>query len=591
MKRLFSKLKSSGKIIKIIFKFEPIFVIFSFIQIFIKIALPFLNVYFPKLFIELLLNQSIEYFDVAKYILFYAAILIILNVLNSIITNRLNLHADIFAKKIKNKIGNVAMNLKYQDIENNDIQDLMKLAKNASSITESLLYIQNIIVNLATIIGFAYLILRLEKIFIFLIVLTLTVKVITTYLEFRHNKKLRLLLATNSRHIEYLFDVAFTNNGTAKEIRVNNLDKWYMNQNKKYRDEMVSLQYKSFKLYAFDNILNEIVLAFETFVVLYFLVTNFIEGQITLADFSLYFSAITTLTINITNITEQLGNYNQQVMNLNDYLNLNVLFEKEHLMNNENIYFDKNNVEIEFKNVSFTYPNTHNKVLSNINIKIKNHEKLAIIGLNGSGKTTFIKLLCKFYQPDSGTITLNGIDIFKIPNDIYYKIIASCFQDYINFAFPIKENITMQENVPQKIDNILKDVNLDKLVNSLPKKEETYLNKIFDHDGIELSGGENQKLAIGRALFKNSPIVILDEPTANLDPIAEKELYEYFIKMCQNKTTILISHRLAATRIADNIAVFVNGEIVEYGPFKKLIQENGIYKEMFDMQSKYYVDN
>ena len=116
MKRLFSKLKSSGKIIKIIFKFEPIFVIFSFIQIFIKIALPFLNVYFPKLFIELLLNQSIEYFDVAKYILFYAAILIILNVLNSIITNRLNLHADIFAKKIKNKIGNVAMNLKYQDI-------------------------------------------------------------------------------------------------------------------------------------------------------------------------------------------------------------------------------------------------------------------------------------------------------------------------------------------------------------------------------------------------------------------------------------------------------------------------------------------
>lgn len=589
MNRLISKIKSPIEIIKIIGKFEPVFLFFSFFQIIIKATLPILYVYFPKILIDLLSSSNIKYLQIAQIIFIYSLILLILNIINSILKNRIDFHADVFSKKVKNKIGSISMQLEFQNLENPEIRDLIKLASKTSEITDSLLYIQNIISSLFTISGLTYLTLRFNSVFIIIIILTFLIKAITIYIEHSHNKKMRKLLVENSRYIEYLFNVAFYNKGTAKEIRINNLEDWYMSKNKQYRKEMIQLQYKSFKLYAFHNILNEVVLAIQSFIVLYFLSKYYISSMISLADFTLYFSSITTLTINIASITVQLSNYNQQILNVSDYNNLTKLFDKNINEENFNVNIDKNNIEIEFKDVSFVYPNTTKKVLNKINIKIKNHEKLVIVGLNGAGKTTFIKLLCKFYKPNEGIITLNGIDIWKIPNSEYYNIISAVFQDFSNFSFSIKDNITLSENCNNSILNeTLKKIGLDAYIDSLNYKEETYINKSFNKSGIELSGGLNQKLAIARCIYKDSQILILDEPTANLDPIAENEIYQNFFELSENKTALFISHRLAACTISDNIAVFVNGEIVEYGPHKRLIEEKGIYYELFIKQSKNY---
>lgn len=589
MNKIIAKIKAPLKIIQIIGKYEPLFIAYSLPFTLIKSVLPLLNVYFPKLFIEHLTLPNITYVKIAKTITIYATILIILNLLSSFLKNKMDLYADIFSKKIKNKIGSISMSLDLQEIEGPDTQNLIKLANKATELTSSLSYIQNIISNFITIIGLVYITLRFEFIFIIFICITLFVKILTVYLEFSHNKKMRTLLSDNSRYVEYLFNIAYFNVGTMKEIRVNNLQDWYLKKNKIYRDDMIRLQYKSFKLSALFNILTEVVLGIQTFVVLYFLTKSFINNEISLANFTMYFNAVTTLTYCLSTITIQISNYNQQVLNVIDYQKLFDLLKYNKIGNDSEIIFDKNNLEIEFHHVSFMYPNTNKFVLKDINIKINNNEKLVIVGLNGAGKSTFIKLLCKFYRPTQGKITINGIDIWNIPNNQYYDLISAVFQDYANFAFSIKENVSMTEDVNDGLvlDTIEK-VGLLEKIRSLPKKLDTFLTRQFDNDGIELSGGQSQKLSIARAIYKNPKILILDEPTANLDPKAESEIYRNFFDLSKDKLTIFISHRLTASTIADNIAVFVDGEIVEYGNHNKLMDMYGTYYDMYEKQRKNY---
>ncbi len=254
--------------------------------------------------------------------------------------------------------------------------------------------------------------------------------------------------------------------------------------------------------------------------------------------------------------------------------------------------------EIEFKNVSFKYPGTEKMILDNISIKITSGEHLSIVGLNGAGKTTFIKLLCRLYDPTSGEILVNGINIKEYDYERYMTLFAPVFQDFRLFAFPIEENITLideddkgsyTDEEKKRVDNIINMVNLAEMMNKLEKGRNTILFKYFEENGIEPSGGEQQKIAIARALYKNSPVVILDEPTAALDPIAEYEIYKQFHTLVGDKTAFYISHRLSSCRFCDNIAVFSDGKIAEYCNHDALIKiAGGIYARMFEAQAKYY---
>ncbi|SCY53083.1 ABC transporter ATP-binding protein [Butyrivibrio sp. INlla14] len=247
--------------------------------------------------------------------------------------------------------------------------------------------------------------------------------------------------------------------------------------------------------------------------------------------------------------------------------------------------------EIEFRHVSFSYPKTDKKILDDINIKIRSGEHLSIVGLNGAGKTTFIKLLCRLYDPTEGQILVDGVDIRDYDYRQYMQQFAPVFQDFKLFSFPIDENIAFANKDKGKIDEYIDLVGLKDRIDELEKGTQTNLFKYFDEKGIEPSGGEQQKIAIARALYKDSPVVILDEPTSALDPLAEYEVYKQFHTLVGGKTAFYISHRLSSCKFCDRIAVFSEGKIAEYGRHDELINiPSGIYAKMFEAQAKYYRD-
>lgn len=245
--------------------------------------------------------------------------------------------------------------------------------------------------------------------------------------------------------------------------------------------------------------------------------------------------------------------------------------------------------DIEFRNVSFKYPTAETWALRNVNIKFKVGTRLAVVGENGSGKTTFIKLLCRLYDPQEGEILLNGIDIKKYNPSDYMDVFSVVFQDYFLLSQPIGENVGCAKDYNrQKAEQCLREAGFGERLDSLADGLDTYINKEYEPKGVQFSGGELQKIAIARALYKNAPFIILDEPTAALDPIAEAEIYKQFDEITGDRTAIYISHRLSSCRFCDEITVFEDGKIAEIGTHEGLIEHNGKYKALWDAQAGYY---
>ena len=249
--------------------------------------------------------------------------------------------------------------------------------------------------------------------------------------------------------------------------------------------------------------------------------------------------------------------------------------------------------EFKFENVSFKYPGHEKYVLKNINLTIEAGSKLAVVGINGAGKTTLTKLLMRLYEPTEGRILLNGVDVKKYDRDTYFKIFAPVFQNIEIFAFPVWQNISMKpENETDKNRTMeaLEKSGLDEKINKYENKIDTMLLRIFDPNGVDLSGGERQRLAMARALYQNREVLVLDEPTAALDALAEDRMYQEFNQMVKGKTAIFISHRLSSTRFCDKIVMFEDGRIIEEGTHEQLINANGKYRNMFQVQAQYYKD-
>ncbi len=313
------------------------------------------------------------------------------------------------------------------------------------------------------------------------------------------------------------------------------------------------------------------------------------SGSISTGDVLMYAGAIITM---MTGVQEAISEYNAIAYN-NEYLKLYEEFIKRPNMHYDGTLpiekRDDKRYELSFYNVSFKYPGSDKYILKDINMTFNIGEKLALVGLNGAGKTTLIKLLLRLYEPTEGEIRLNGIDIGKYDYDEYVQIFSVVFQDFGIFDFPLDENIAASEDVDSaRVKKVIDQVGLTELVNSLPNKERTLLYH-ENGDGVALSGGEAQKVAIARALYKDAPFVILDEPTAALDPIAEAEIYENFDTLIGDKTAIYISHRMSSCKFCDRIVVINNGRIEEEGSHDSLMDKNGLYAKMYNTQANYYV--
>lgn len=246
--------------------------------------------------------------------------------------------------------------------------------------------------------------------------------------------------------------------------------------------------------------------------------------------------------------------------------------------------------EIEFCNVSFRYPGAEDYALRNLSLKFKIGERLAVVGKNGSGKTTFIKLLCRLYDPTEGEIRLNGVDIKKYNYDEYLSIFSVVFQDFKLFSFSLGQNVAAaMEYDREKAEQCLKKAGLSERLKTMANGVDTLLYKDFGTEGVEISGGEAQKVALARALYKDAPFIVLDEPTAALDPVAEAEIYTRFNELVGEKTAIYISHRLSSCKFCDEIAVFDNGAVIQRGCHEDLLKEkDGLYYELWTAQAQYY---
>ena len=434
--------------------------------------------------------------------------------------------------------------------------------------------------------------------FIFYCPLILPVQIIgmglITYFNFQSQKvataAFMKLGKLNRLFSYYLYEVASQKYG--KDARLYDSSELMSNRADKFGNESVEVfRGQSMGTVGYDY-KGCVVNAFRDGISYFYLGYRALKGFLTLGDLTMCISAASRLYQSLLGIGRGVQSLTQKCSYAYQFL---VYLDYPDALYKGDASVKDREHEIVFENVSFKYPRSEEYVLENVNIRIKSGEHLSIVGLNGAGKTTFIKLLCRLYDVTEGRILIDGVDIREYSIEEYRKLFAVVFQDFQLFAFSLKDNVAMgkaeEEADLKEVEEALKLSGLYEDAVGLDEGLDTRLFKSFDEHGTELSGGQRQKAAISRALYRNAPIVILDEPTAALDPLAEYDIYRKFDTLVGGKSAIYISHRLSSCKFCDHIAVFSDKTIKEYGTHNELVNlEGGIYSEMFAAQSQYYVD-
>lgn len=393
-----------------------------------------------------------------------------------------------------------------------------------------------------------------------------------------------------TKRIEYANKTA-TSREFAKDIRMFGLRGWLEDLWGSTMRLYSAFCAKRERKYIWANIIDIVLTFLRNGIAYAFLIGITVKNGLPASQFLLYFAALSGFAQWVVEILDKLSVMNKQSLDIStirEFLDWDEPFD---LNGGERIAFEPNKqYEIRLDNVSFRYPTADKDTLSHINLTVHPGEKLAIVGLNGAGKTTLVKLVCGFLDPTEGRILLNGEDIRKFNRNDYYALFSAVFQEFSVL------DVTVKENVAQCVDGIdetrvwqcIDKAGLTEKIQSLPKGIETHLGRRVFKDGVEFSGGQTQRLMLARALYKNAPILVLDEPTAALDPIAENDIYQKYNEMTHGRTSFFISHRLASTRFCDRIIFVDGGKIAEEGTHDELLKNGGGYAYLFEVQSKYY---
>ena len=376
----------------------------------------------------------------------------------------------------------------------------------------------------------------------------------------------------------------------AKDIRIFGMKHWLGEIYDKTVDLYTAFLIRAEKVYIWTNIIDIALTFLRNGIAYFYLIKMALDGNLAASEFLFYFTAFTGFTDWVSGILSDFSTLNKQSRELSTI--------REFLDTPEPFLFEggrdvpkADGYELTLKNVTFRYPEAEKDTLQNINLTVRAGEKLAVVGLNGAGKTTLVKLMCGFYDPTEGEVLLNGEDIRKFDRRKYYDIFSAVFQEFSVMDVSVAENVSQhiqEETDMQRVEDCIEKAGLTDKINSLPKGFDTIIGREVYLDGVELSGGEKQRMLLARALYKEAPIIVLDEPTAALDPIAENDMYLKYNEMTQGKTSVYISHRLASTRFCDRIILIADGGIAEEGTHDQLIAQNGRYAELFEVQSRYY---
>lgn len=378
----------------------------------------------------------------------------------------------------------------------------------------------------------------------------------------------------------------------AKDIRMFGLREWLTEKFKKEKVTRYEAQRLNEKIWLGCSVITNICFALSQVIVNGWLLYKAARGEMTIGNFSFYTAASISFYTYVRNIMDSIADLLQRSRQVDDWRSFLDIDGGD--PDSGKTVPEYESYEFEFRNVSFKYPKAEKYALKNLSLTLKAGQRLAVVGLNGAGKSTFIKLLLRLYEPCEGEILLNGVNVREYSKTSYYRIFSPVFQEVNLFAFPLAENVSMKspENTDKSLaEKSLKNAGLGEKLAELPGGVDTEILKVIYDDGTDLSGGEKQKLALARALYKDAPVVVLDEPTAALDALAESRLYSDFDKLIGGKTAVYISHRLSSTQFCSEVAMFKDGEMVELGTHKELLQRDGAYAEMFRIQAQYYVDD
>lgn len=557
----------------------------------IDAVLPVAYMIFPGMII----NELAQDCNLNK-ILIYVALLLILPLLNHIKELTLRVKANQLYRRLRrafqDELQSYVADMEYASLENPEIAvQLNRIGMHAPNAPlEMFGYLLRLGGALVSALAISSIIVYLSPIIIIILLVIIFIDAWVTKRinDARHRYQLEYSKLDNEYWCEF-YNLTDYNNG--KEMRLFRTKDFFINRYTSIGKKQDSLTDKQEKYAAKWNSIHAVTSVLQQGVLYSIALYRVIFSNMQIGSMTIFLSAAGSFSNAIRSIFDaymQISAYTPNVEEMKSFRSQPTVTEAS---GKKIPVFNENSV-IEFVDVSFCYPGSEQYALRHLNLKVNCRQKLCIVGENGSGKTTFIKLLTRLYQPSEGKILLDGVDISEFDIVAYQKLFSPVFQDYCEYSLPLALNIALEEDYhKEKLEGAIDKAGIDTLVEKLPKGVDTYVGKNIDSSGFEPSGGEGQKIAISRALYHDSPIFLLDEPTAALDPFAEYEIYSTFSNIINDHTAIMITHRMSAVKLCDNIAVFDGGSIAEYGTHAELYAKGGIYTEMFDRQAEFYRDS
>lgn len=551
----------------------------------------FMYAYITKVAVEGI-EQKVEFKQVVFNVLIITLIALAFDITIKLIEKDFWFRRDKIAAILSKNFNIESLKTDYEKFERPEAQDSFEKAKNALGSYGGLLELVvegfGSIGSFITFVIACGIILSVSFWLILAIIFLAILKFfLENYIAKKEKTEFRDKVPTIWRKITYSDNIS-RNLTIGKDLRIYDMNKFIDNE----RNNAISSYMKKYKdnekRKVFFTIIINVCRVLDELFLYAFMIYEVLKNNMDIATFTFMVASVRTLTNAITAIINNHKYILRSSLVVNDYRSF-LDVDLNHPGETEEI--DSSSIEVEFRNVSYSYYMQEGYALKDVSFTIKRGEKIALVGYNGAGKTTLIKLLCGLYHPTSGQILINGIDIETLKRSSLSKLLAPVFQETMHYAIEVLENVSMEyedkTNI-EKVKDILKLVGLSEKIESLPQKLKTIITRDLDENGIELSGGENQKLAIARAVYKDAPMIILDEPTSALDPLAEYNLYNSFNEICNNHSAIFISHRLSSTKFCDRIIVIDQGKLIEQGTHKELMSKDTKYKELFSMQAEYY---
>lgn len=569
-------------------------IVLSLLSALFAVALNLINLYVSPTILSVVERQASVTELIVTIVVFVAALMLVSAASSYVNTNTLYGRISVRCEII-NLLNRKMATTSYQNISDERFKTLkIKVQETIGSNRAATEAVWTTLTDLTTnIVGFAFYVVLMSSIQPLLLLAILATTVVSYFVSNRLSEwgyKHREEESEYSTQIYYLGRQS-SDLTVAKDIRIFGLRSWLDDLYAKSMAAYTAFKRKEQGVYIWASV-TDLVLTFLRNAIAYaYLIGLVIGNGLSVSEFLLFFGAVGGFTAWVSGILSGFNTLHKQSLDISSVRECLEFPEPFKFEDGEPIKTEENRLyEIRLENVSYRYPGADKDTLTNVNLTLHPGEKLAVVGLNGAGKTTLIKLICGFLDPTEGRILLDGKDIRDYNRRDYYKMFSAVFQEFSLLAGTIATNVAQDSEGfdMERVKDCVEKAGLRKKIESLKDGYDTYLNREVFEDAMLLSGGETQRLMLARALYKNAPFIVLDEPTAALDPIAESEMYQKYNEMTSGKSSIYISHRLASTRFCDRIIMIADGRIGEEGTHEELLKACGKYAELYEVQSKYY---